>query len=95
MNIKTIIDDRRAMFHNFDNIYIYKNEDPNFVLYAKKEDIGELLKLFDNNIIYKKEDGRNLSSGEDEFMKVISESSIFYEKGSSKPLKPKSCKLTY
>jgi hypothetical protein len=96
MNIKTIIDDSRAMFHNFDNIYIYKNEDSNFVPYAKMEDKGKLLKLFDDNIIYKKENGRNLPLSEDEFMKVIiSESSIFYEKGSSKSLKPKSCKLTY
>jgi hypothetical protein len=95
MNIKTIIDDSRAMFRKFDNIYIYTNEDANFVSYAKENKTQELLDLFDNNILYKKERGIVTPRIEKDFIKEIKrKSNIFYDK-QNMPLIPETCGLTY
>lgn len=95
-NIKTIIDASRAMFHKFDNIYIYKNEDANFVSYAKENNIQDLLQLFDKYILYKKEKGNIITEGiEYDFIKEIKRNSnIFYDK-LNMPLLPTNCGLTY
>jgi hypothetical protein len=87
MNIKSIIDDSRAMFRKFDNIYIYTNEDANFLSYAKKSNPQELLDLFDKNILYKKEKGKILAK-KDEFMATIKKTSGFSNS-------PETCGLTY
>jgi hypothetical protein len=86
-NIKSIIDDSRAMFRKFDNIYIYTNEDANFVSYAKENNTQELLDLFNKNILYKKERGKILAK-EDAFMATIKKTSGFSNL-------PKTCELTY
>ena len=96
MNIKTIIDTSRAMFHKFDNIYIYTNEDANFLSYAKENKTQELLDLFNKNILYKKEKGKIITQGiEYDFIKEIKRNSnIFYDKHKM-PLVPETCGLTY
>jgi ribosomal protein S9 len=95
-NIKTIIDDKKAMFTNFDNIYIYNNDDENFHKYAAT-DIKNLLLLFDKNIIYKKENGKitiNKNENENQFIKQIQSSTIFFDNNNI-PLTPNTCGLTY
>jgi len=96
MNIKTIIYTSRAMFHKFDNIYIYTNEDANFLSYAKENKTQELLDLFNKNILYKKEKGKIITQGiEYDFIKEIKRNSnIFYDK-QKMPLVPETCGLTY
>jgi len=93
-NIKTIIDKKKAMFTNFDNIYIYNNNDNRFPIYAAT-DITKLLLLFDKNIIYKKENGKiTINKNENQFMKEIQSSTIFFDNDNI-PLTPNTCGLTY
>jgi hypothetical protein len=84
------------MFRKFDNIYIYTNEDANFVSYAKENKTQELLDLFNKNILYKKENGKIITQGiEYDFIKEIKRNSnIFYDK-QNMPLIPETCELTY
>lgn len=90
-NIKTILENKNDIF---DNIYIYYNDDP--LLFSTEVNSDGYNKLFDDNIIYIKENGKTNQTLNNKFMKEINTNinTVFFD-SSGKLYNPELCGLTY
>jgi tRNA uridine 5-carbamoylmethylation protein Kti12 len=85
--LKESIDNQR-----FDNIYIYNNEDEKFNTLSDKRE--ELIDLFNNNIMYKKEENKTYTSNDESLKhRLDGINGIIYTEDDV--LNPDSCQLAY
>jgi hypothetical protein len=90
-NIKTILETRHDLF---DNIIIYYNDDRN--LLDTNVNTQEFNNIFNDNIIYLKEDGKEIQVKDNSFISEIKNSitAVFLD-NKNKHLTPEKCVLTF